>query len=139
MTDEALLAKKLAALEHRVRDLRQRARPDAVLTDVEHRGYVERALQVCVQTAMDIASHIVSDAGLGEPRRNRDLFELLAGAGWVKSDLVPALVRMVGFRNILVHGYEVVDPKIVQRVVTDHLGDLDAFAAAVRARLATDA
>ena len=35
MTDEALVAKKLTALEDRVRELRVRARPDAILTDVE--------------------------------------------------------------------------------------------------------
>ena len=42
---------------------------------------------------------------------------------------------MVGFRNVLVHGYAEVDPAIVRDVVEHHLGDLDAFVAAMRARL----
>ena len=42
---------------------------------------------------------------------------------------------MVGFRNILVHGYELVDAGIVREVVEERLGDLLAFVAAVRARL----
>jgi uncharacterized protein YutE (UPF0331/DUF86 family) len=41
---------------------------------------------------------------------------------------------MVGFRNILVHGYQVVDAARVQDIVEHRLGDLLAFAAAMRAR-----
>jgi uncharacterized protein YutE (UPF0331/DUF86 family) len=42
---------------------------------------------------------------------------------------------MVGFRNILVHGYATVDPKIVRNVVENRLDDLTDFVTAVRARL----
>jgi len=132
------MAKKLAALETRIGELRARVRPQDILHDVEHRGYVERALQVIVQTAMDVASIVVSGEKLGEPRRNRDLFELLARRGYVPDDLVPALVRMVGFRNILVHGYEVVDPAVVRQVAERHLTDVEAFVAAVRSRTPPD-
>ena len=43
--------------------------------------------------------------------------------------------RATGFRNILVHGYEIVDVAIVREVVEHRLGDLLAFVGAVRARL----
>ncbi len=42
---------------------------------------------------------------------------------------------MAGFRNILVHGYAEVNPRIVRNVVEHHLGELEAFVAAIRARL----
>jgi uncharacterized protein YutE (UPF0331/DUF86 family) len=42
---------------------------------------------------------------------------------------------MVGFRTLLVHGYDTVDLSIVRAVVEHHLGDLEAFAGAVRGRL----
>jgi predicted nucleotidyltransferase len=45
------------------------------------------------------------------------------------------LHRMVGFRDILVHGYDEVDLRVVEDVVANRLGDLLAFVAAVRARL----
>lgn len=42
---------------------------------------------------------------------------------------------MVGFRNVLVHLYATVDPETVRRTVENDLGDLEAFVAAIRARL----
>jgi uncharacterized protein YutE (UPF0331/DUF86 family) len=84
---------------------------------------------------LDVASHIVSDDRLGEPRTNYDLFELLTRNGWVPVGQAPTLRKMVGFRNILVHGYTAVDPGVLSNVVTDHLGDMDQFVDAVRARL----
>lgn len=42
---------------------------------------------------------------------------------------------MAGFRNVVVHGYETVDLRIVADVVTNRLDDLLAFVAAVRAKL----
>ena len=41
---------------------------------------------------------------------------------------------MVGFRNVLVHGYDIVDLGVVENVVANHLDDLLAFVAAVRLR-----
>lgn len=63
------------------------------------------------------------------------MFELLAGAGWLPDELGRTLRSIVGFRNILVHGDTAVDPAIVRDVVEHHLGDLDAFVAAIRGRL----
>lgn len=82
-----------------------------------------------------MASHIVSDERFGEPRTNRELFDLLERGGWVAPALTATMRQMVGFRNILVHGYEVVDVRIVIEIVEHRLDDLLAFVAAIRARL----
>ena len=135
MTDTDLIAKKLAFIETCVRELESLARPELVTTDVRERRFVEHTLQIAIQAALDAASHIVSDERLGEPRTNRELFDLLVAAGWIDLELGDRLRRMVGFRNILVHGYTAVDPTVVRDVVEHHLPDLLAYAAAVRARL----
>jgi uncharacterized protein YutE (UPF0331/DUF86 family) len=41
---------------------------------------------------------------------------------------------MVGFRNILVHGYDDVDLDVVCDLLERRLVDLDVFVAAIRAR-----
>lgn len=132
MTDPALVAKKLASIETCLSDLRRLARPESLMSDVREQRFVEHTLQVAIQAALDVASHIVSDRRLGEPRTNRELFDLLERDGWLDPPLTAALRSMAGFRNVLVHGYEEVDLAIVQDILANHLGDLDAFIAAVR-------
>ena len=136
MTDPELLAKKLALVESCVADLRRLARPADLPHDVREQRFVERTLQLAIQAALDVASHIVSDRRLGEPRTNRELFALLERDGWVDAPLAATLQKMVGFRNVLVHGYDTVDLAIVRDVVEHRLDDLLQFVAVVRGRLA---
>ena len=123
MTDAPLLAKRLALIETSVRELRELARPEALFADIRERRFVEHTLQIAIQAALDAASHIASDRRLGEARTNKELFDLLAQDGWIASPLADALRRMAGFRNVLVHGYDDVDLRVVQDVVTNDTGD----------------
>ncbi len=138
MTDPQLIAKKLAQIETYVGELRTHARPAEIRRDLRERRFVEHTLQLAIQSALDVASHIVSDERLGEPRVNRELFDFLERAGWISGELAEALRRMVGFRNILVHGYDAVDLSIVEDVLGNGLEDLLDFAASIRRRLPSE-
>jgi uncharacterized protein YutE (UPF0331/DUF86 family) len=135
MTDAELVAKKLAFIETCVRDLRTLARPDRIADDVREQRFVEHTLQLAIQAALDVASHIVSDERLGEPDTNRDVFRLLERAGIVSADLGGRLEQMAGFRNVVVHLYQEVDLGIVRDVLENHLDDMLEFVAAIRRRL----
>ena len=139
MTDPDLIAKKLAAVETCVADLRRLARPAELATDLRERRFVEHTLQIAIQAALDVASHIVSDDRLGEPRTSRELFDLLERAGWIQASLARILRNMVGFRNVLVHGYDDVDLSIVRDVVDHRLDDLLQFVTIVRKRIGPSA
>ena len=132
MTDPDLVAKKLALIETCVGQLRSLAKPEAIRTDVREERFVEHTLQVAIQATLDVASHIVSDDRLGEPETNRELFDLLVGAGRLAPPLAATLRDMAGFRNVIVHGYQDVDLGVVEDVLRNHLGDLLTFVAAVR-------
>jgi uncharacterized protein YutE (UPF0331/DUF86 family) len=120
-------------IETCVRELRELARPEAIDSDIREERFVEHTLQIAIQAAFDVASHIVSDERLGEPASNRELFDLLAKNGWMLPHRTAALRDMVGFRNVLVHGD--VDLSIVRDILRAHLDDLLEFAGAIRARL----
>jgi uncharacterized protein YutE (UPF0331/DUF86 family) len=134
MTDPTLAEKKLALIESCLSDLRRLARPETLATDVREQRFVQHTLQIAIQAALDVASHIVSDRRLGEPRTNRELFDLLHRDGWLEAPLAASLRNMAGFRNVLVHGYDDVDLAVVRDVIGNHLGDFDAFVAAIRQR-----
>lgn len=135
MTDPDLIEKRLAWIERLLAELRTMVRPEAISVDLMVRRFTEHTLQLAIQATLDVASHIVSDQRLGEPRTNRELFELLARGGWLEGDQVPALRAMTGFRNIVVHGYLVVDPAIVRDVVENRLTDLDRFVLVIRQKM----
>lgn len=135
MTDVDLVLKKLAFIEICVADLNRLARPERIELDIREERFVEHTLQVAIQAALDVASHIVSGDRLGEPETKRALFEQRVLAGWVPERLGPVLGDMAGFRNILVYDYQAVDPAAVRDIVEQHLDDLLGYVAAVRTRL----
>lgn len=138
MTDPELVAKKLAAIETHVRELRTEADLSRLRDDVKEERFIAHTLQLAVQSALDVASQIVADGRLGEPETNQALFALLERHGWIEPDLGSRLRDMARFRNVLVHGYAEVDLGIVEEVVRHHLGDLERFVAAVRSRAGRD-
>ena len=96
---------------------------------------MEHTLQLAIQACLDAASHLVSSERLGEPKTNRAMFGLLAQAGWMDAALAETMFRIVGFRNILVHGYASVDLDVVRDVVAHRLDDLLMFVTVIRRRL----
>jgi len=134
LTDADLVAKKLSLIETFVKELSTMADPTRIEVDVREERFVEHTLQMAIQAALDVASHIISDERWGEPNTNQQLFEILAQKGVIDEPLSRALRSAAGFRNVLVHGYASVDKAVVRDVVEHHLGDLTAFVAAVRRR-----
>lgn len=134
MTDRGLVAKKLARVETCLSDLKL-VEPGSLAGDLVHERFAEHTLQIAIQASLDVAAHIVADDRLGDPGSNHELFDLLAKHGWLNSELVRQMHRMVGFRNVLVHQYDSVDVAIVRDILEHHTGDLQAFVDAIRARL----
>lgn len=134
--DRDLVLKKLARIEACVRELRTVGDPSAIRSDLRQERFAEHTLQIAIQSVLDVASHIVSEERLGEPRTNQELIDLLARHAWIPAGLELPLHQMVGFRNVLVHGYDEVDLAVVEDVARHRLDDLLAFADFVRQRIA---
>lgn len=97
---------------------RARTRQDAAILNI---------LRGC-ELALDLANILVRERALGVPQSSRDSFRLIADAGLVEAELATRLQRMIGFRNIAVHQYQVLDVAIVEEIVRRDLDDLLAFA-----------
>ena len=135
MTDPDLLAKKLAFIETCVKELRRLGKPEDVESDLKEERFITHTLQIAIQAALDAASHIVSDQRLGEPHTNRELFELLSKNDWISAERAMTMRDIAGFRNVVVHGYQDLDLRILKDIVDNHLQDLLDFTAEIRAKL----
>jgi uncharacterized protein YutE (UPF0331/DUF86 family) len=63
------------------------------------------------------------------------VFRVLAQEKVVSGDLLPSLLEMARFRNLMVHDYAKIDDAKVYGILRNRLGDFDAFAAAIAAYL----
>jgi len=135
MTDTDLVEKKLADIETLLVQLRTMVDIDKIERDVKEERFAAHTLQLAIQNALDVCSHIISDERLGEPVTNQELFSILERHGWLSADLAPSLRNMAGFRNILVHAYDRLDLVVMIDVLRHRLADLDGFVEAIRRRL----
>jgi uncharacterized protein YutE (UPF0331/DUF86 family) len=87
-------------------------------------------LRAC-QAALDVGQHLVRRERLGVPQSARDVFTLLAAAGWIDATLAESLKRMVGFRNIAMHDYQQLQLPIMIAIIEKHLDDFLRFSGAI--------
>lgn len=69
----------------------------------------------------------MASKGLGIPQSSREAFDLVQQVGIIDEHLAQKLKAMVGFRNIAVHNYQVVNLGIVQGIIQNNLADLLKF------------
>ena len=126
--DHEVVHRHLAALREALRHLRKHGvrSADELRTDADLRWIVERGLQLCVQNALDIATHLSAASRMDTPDYATAI-DRLAELAVVPADFALRLRRIAGFRNVLVHGYLQVDLRIVEGVLGSGLQDLELF------------
>jgi uncharacterized protein YutE (UPF0331/DUF86 family) len=135
--DPEVVRRHLAALREALAHLRRHSGRTAaeLRASADLRWAVERGLQLCVQNALDIATHISAACGLDAPDYATAIGRL-AELSVLSTEFAERLRPMAGFRNVLVHGYLQVDVAVIERVLKEKLGDLEEFALRVEAYLA---
>ena len=128
--DEPVVRRHLVALHAALVNLRRHAgaTSHALRADADLRWTVERGLHLCAQNALDIATHIASAAGR-DAAGYTSAIDILVEVEVLPSGFGARFREVAGFRNILVHGYLEVDLEVVVRVLREHLGDFERFAA----------
>lgn len=129
MVDRERVLAKLDELDGYLRELRQIAPPsfEVYQGSLEKRRACERLLQIAVEAVIDICALLVRGLQLGLPAEEDDLFDKLADASMISKGMAQTLRRMRRFRNILVHEYGRIDDQLVFEILTNRLGDFEAF------------
>jgi len=133
MDGQDVIQGRLKLLSEYVKDLRE-------LQDVDLTTYtenklihrtVERTLHLAVEACLDIGQHIIVQEGFRTPEDNKDVFTVLGEEDILPRELLPDLINMARFRNLIVHNYAHIDNSVVFGILKRRLGDFDAFAQAV--------
>ena len=87
---------------------------------------VLNVLRACEQS-IDLANHVIKTRKMGIPASSAQTFELLQQKSVIDPDLAENLIKMIHFRNTVIHQYQRMDMQIVQKVITAGLDDLIRF------------
>jgi len=93
---------------------------------------VLHVMLISIQSAIDIANHIIADKGLRKPSTYRESFEILYEERLIPKVLSDRLSDLAGFRNILVHIYLRLDIDAVYEVLQRDLSALKEYERAVK-------
>lgn len=127
--DRDILRRHLLALDSALKNLRRHAgRPlEALTDDTDEAWAVERGLLLCIQNALDIASHLAAGTGHDVPNYTSAI-DLMATLGIMPAEFVARFRGAAGFRNVVVHAYLDVDLTIVHSLINERLSEFEEFA-----------
>jgi len=80
-----------------------------------------------IESVLKGDSATLKDRSLPLPRTMKEYFAVLADNQVIEADLADRLQKMVGFRNIAVHDYQVIDVAILKAIYEKHLCDFVRF------------
>jgi len=126
MVKAEVIRKRLNKLDEYLFILRglQKYSFEEFVCDPEHYGSAERFLQLAIEATLDMGNHVIAELALGTVNWYSDIPDILAEKGYLGDDLKETWIRMIGFRNILVHEYIDLDRQIVYEILQHHLADL---------------
>ena len=124
-----VLLKRLTKLDEYLTILRslQKYPVSEFVENPEHYGSAERFLQLAIESLSDMGNHIIAYHNLGVVDAYSDIPHLLYDSGYIDVELREVWISMIGFRNILVHGYLDIDREIVHQVLHEGLDDIEAL------------
>lgn len=131
--DREVIEQKLESLRRCVQRIQAKcpAQADALVADFDLQDILSLNLSRAVQLSVDIGAHIVAGLDVPPPGTMGQTFDLLADQGVLGRALADRLKKAVGFRNIAVHNYEVINWHIVHSIAKDQLDEFSEFAKAV--------
>ena len=127
MVDAAIVQTRLRKLDEYLQILAglRKYSEEEFLGNPERYGSAERFLQLAIECVNDIGNHVVADEQLGGVDWKTDIPGRLAEHGFLSEELQMEWIKMIGFRNALVHDYADVDRKIVFKVLQERLSVFD--------------
>ena len=84
-------------------------------------------LERACQAAIDLAMRQVRKESLGLPKESREAFTLLDTTKKIPTELSGQLKKMVAFRNIAIHDYQILNLKIVETLIQNDFKALREF------------
>lgn len=137
--DKRLIEEKIESLRRCVKRIEDKC-PDSVQAlafDPDRQDIIALNLTRAIQLCVDMAAHLIAESDVRPPETMGAAFDLLAETGMLDKALAMRLKKSVGFRNIAVHNYQVIDWAIVHAICKNNIEDFKLFTRHMQTKLGT--
>jgi uncharacterized protein YutE (UPF0331/DUF86 family) len=137
MTKLAVVENKISAVRKYLKILEnyQQYSKEEIEKDLTLRGAVERYLYLAAQSTIDLGEAIIAYRDFRKPATMSEVFYILNEEKIISDKLAEKMVKMTGFRNIVVHDYEKINYDIVYDVLTNKLEDIEEFLRSIKLKI----
>ena len=127
--DRIVLDKKIDSILRCLNRVEQRLPESeaAFFKDFDAQDVVVLNLTRAIQTAVDIATHLLSSSNQPVPSTMAESFSSLQKINVITTEIAEKMIKSVGFRNVAVHNYDDVDLSITYAIASQHLNDFKYF------------
>ncbi len=121
--------KKLAELEKYVKELKKydHYTVEDLRADLGKQWMVSHGLQLAIQVILDVGNHLLSERGVNAEDYT-DVIDKMGEHSIIPRKFARKIRGMAGFRNVIIHGYSVLDINKLHSVLKDNLEDFLEFA-----------
>lgn len=133
MTNLATIENKISAVRKYLKILEgyKKYSKEEITRNLTLKGAVERYLYLAAQATIDTGEAVIAYENFRKPTTMSEVFYVLEEEKIISGELADKMIKMVGFRNIVVHDYERVNYDIVYDVLQNGLKDIEKFLKAV--------
>ncbi len=107
---------KAAIIERSIRRVLEEYANDPRLANCTHIDALTLNIERACQAAIDLAFHLCMLRQLGMPQTSADAFRLLERSGLIKKETARKMTAMVGFRNVAIHEYQILDMDVLRAI-----------------------
>ena len=127
--NERIIANRISKVREYVKVLRelQKASFQEFVSNPRIRYSSERCLHLAIECTINIGNHIISALQLRKPEEYHDIALILRENGIIPVEFAERFVKMIKFRNLLVHDYVHLDLSKVYSFLQERLVDFELF------------
>lgn len=127
--NERIVTNRISKLREYLKVLKelQKASFEQFTSNPRVRYSAERCLHLAIECTINIGNHIISALQMRKPEEYHDIALILEENGVIPSEFAEEFVKMIRFRNILVHDYVGLDISKVYSFLQGRLSDFELF------------
>jgi uncharacterized protein YutE (UPF0331/DUF86 family) len=110
---------KAAIIERSIRRILEEYAADTSLSDFTHIDALTLNVERACQAAIDLAFHLCMLRKLGMPQTSSDAFRQLERSKTIEKETAKSMIAMVGFRNVAIHEYQILDMEVLRSIATN--------------------